>query len=366
MGERALEIARAAGDGSPSAVRWTASSSPRLQLGDIERLEELCAELERSQRERGDEYFLQWTLSEWCFAPLERCDWPGAERRVAEALAISERIGDPDTGVLIRDASSWLSRCRGDYARSLSFGREAVARADTPSADWLGWAAAALATPLLDLRAADDAVVVLERGLAAAERNRARGQIFRCVGALSSAARMAGDERRARALAERAQQIAAAVTTPPGKVDYWGERAYYAIAETQLAAGDLEPAELAMRARLRAWERAGACRSIATASRVLARCAEARGDWATAAEMLARSAEAAGADGPICERWQIEAGLARVAAATDTPEAAEEHGRRARELIDAMAAAAADEGIANRFRERALTEIARPGPTLGH
>ena len=54
--------------------------------------------------------------------------------------------------------------------------------------------------------------------------------------------------------------------------------------------------------------------------------------------MLARSAEAAGDEGLICERWQIEAGLARVAAATDSLEDAEEHGRRARELIDTMAA----------------------------
>ena len=151
--------------------------------------------------------------------------------------------GDTNSGVLIRDTSSWIARCRGDYAGSLAFGREAVAGADTPEADWLGWAAAGLASPLLDLRAAEQAVAVLERGLAAAERNRARGQIFRCLGALSSAMRMAGAETEARALAERAQQIAEQVTTPPGKVDFWGEQAYFAIAETHLANGDIERAE---------------------------------------------------------------------------------------------------------------------------
>ncbi len=149
--------------------------------------------------------------------------------------------------MLIRDTLSSIARCRGDYARSLAFGREAVAQADTPAADWLGWAAAGLATPLLDLRAAEEAVAVLERGLAAAERNRARGQTFRCLGALSSAIRMAGSEPRARALAERAQRIAEQITTPPGRVDFWGEQAYFAIAETHLAAGDVERAEEAMR-----------------------------------------------------------------------------------------------------------------------
>jgi DNA-binding SARP family transcriptional activator len=366
LGERALEIARRAGDEIAVSRAMDSLKFVALQLGDVERLEELCAELERAQRKRGDLYYLQWTLCESSYASLERCDWQEAERRTAEALAISERIGDRVSGVLIRDALSWIARCRGDYAQSLAFGREAVARADTPDADWLGWAAAGLATPLLDLRCTGEAVAVLERGLAAAERNRARGQIFRCLGALSSATRMAGAESQARALAERAEEIAEQVTTPPGKVDFWGEQAYFAIAETHLAAGDIAPAEEAMRGRLEAWERNGARRSIAMTARLLARCAEARGDWTSAARMLARSAEAAGEDGMLCERWQIEAGLARVATAVGSLTDAEEHGRRARELIDAMAASAGDEEIGARFRERALPEVDRPGPTLRH
>ncbi len=366
LGERALQIARRAGDDVAVSQAMDSLKFAALQLGDLERLEELCAELERAQRRRGEEWYLQWTLCESSYVPLERCDWPEAERRVAEALAISEHIGDPYSGVLIRDTLSWIARCRGDYAGSLAFGHEAFAGADTSAADWLGWAAAGLATPLLDLRAAELAVPVLERGLAAAERNRARGQIFRCLGALSSAMRMAGAETQARALAERAQQIAEQVTTPPGKVDFWGEQAYFAIAETHLADGDIERAEEPMRGRLQAWERSGTRRSIAMTTRLLSRCAEARGDWASAARMLARSAQAAGDEGLICERWQIEAGLARVAAAADRLEEAEDHSRRARELIDTMAASVGDEEIGARFRERALAEIDRPGPTLRH
>ena len=337
-----------------------------LQLGDLERLEELCAELERVQRRRGDLWYLQFTLCESCYVPLERCDWREAEQRIAEALAISERIGDTYSGVLIRDTLCWIARCRGDYAGSLALGREAVVGADTLAADWLGWAAAGLASPLLDLRAAELAIPVLERGLAAAERNHARGQTFRCLGALSSAMRMAGAETEACALAERAQQIAEQVTTPPGKVDFWDEQAYCAIAETHLANGDVERAEETMRGRLEAWERSGARRSIAMTARLLSRCAEAHGDWASAARMLARSAEAAGDEGLLCERWQIQAGLARVAAAADRLEEAEDYRRRARELIDTMAASVGEEEIGIRFRERALAEIDRPGPTLRH
>ncbi len=367
LGERALEIARRAGDELAVSCALDSLKLAALHLGDLERLEELCTELERAQRKRDELWYLQWTLCESCYVPLERCDWQEAERRAGEALAINERIGDRNSGVLIRDALSWTARCRGDYARSLAFGREAVAGADTLDAGWLGWAAAGLATPLLDLRAAELAIPVLERGLAAAERNRARGQIFRCLGALSSAMRMAGAETEAAALAERVQRIAEQVTTPPGQVDFWGEQAYLAIAEAHLAAGDVERAEQAMRGRLQAWKRSGARRSIAMTARFLASCAQARGDWAAAGRMLACSAEAAGEDGLIGERWQIEAGLARVAAAAGTLVDAQAHGRRARELVDTMAASVEDEDaeIARRFRERALAEVDRPGSTLG-
>lgn len=266
--------------------------------------------------------------------------------------------------MLIRDASSLTARCRGDYARSLAFGREAVTRADTADADWLGWAAAGLATPLLDLRATEEAIAVLERGLAAAEHNRARGQTFRCLGALSSAMRLAGAEPQARALAVRADQIAEQVTTPPGKVDFWGEQAYLAIAENRVALGDIECAEEAMRLRLKAWERSGARRSIVTTTRFLASCAEVRGDWASAERMLAQSAEAVGEEGLLAERWLIEAGLARVAAAAGRFEEAEDRSRRAHELIDTMVASVGNEELGARFRERALAEIAHPGSTL--
>ncbi len=365
VGERALQIARRAGDELAVSRALDSLKFAALQLGDIERLAELCAELERTQRRRGDLWFLQWTLYESAHVPLERCEWHEAERRASEALAISERISDHPSAVLIRDTSGWIARCRGDYARALALGREAVTRADTPQADWLGWVSAGLAAPLLDLFAGEEAMAVLERGLAAAERNRARGQIFRCLGALSLAVRLTGGdgtETRARELAERARQIAEHVTTPPGRVDLWGEPAYFAIAESLLWSGDVRGAEELMQSRLQAWERSGARRSIATTARFLSRCAEARGDWATAAQMLARGAAAAGEDGLLCERWQIEAGLARVAAATDRPDEAEDRRGRARRLTDAIAAAVEEEQMGMRFRERALAEIDRPGP----
>ena len=64
LGERALELARGTGD---PVVAGRAMDSIKLavwQLGDLARLEELTAELERLWRERGDLWYLQWTLLE--------------------------------------------------------------------------------------------------------------------------------------------------------------------------------------------------------------------------------------------------------------------------------------------------------------
>jgi DNA-binding SARP family transcriptional activator len=357
LGERALEIARAAQDEIAVSRALDGLKFAALQLGDLDRLQEICAELERAHRKHGEEWYLQWTLYESCYVPVERGDWQEAERRVTEALTISERLSERYSGALIRDTASWIARCRGDYARSLELGREALARADTLGADWLGWVAAGFATTLLDLHAGDQAIAVLERGLSAAERNRARGQTFRCLGALSLAMRLVGREQEARAFSQRAREIAEQVTTPPGKVDFWGEQAYIAIAQSDLCAGEIERAERVLHSRLAAWERSGALRSIAMTARLIARCAEARGEWGSAARMLAKASEAAGEEGLPAERWQIQAGLARVAAATGRREDAENHRRDARRLVDAMATSTADEQLAVRFRERAIAEI---------
>jgi len=357
LGERALRIAIAAADERAVDEAMDGLKFAALQLGDLDRLEQLCGDLARGQRSRGDMWNLQWTLCEASYAPLERCDWAQAEQRIAEALAINERTGDPNAAILIRDMIGTIARYRGDYARSLVFAREAFARADTPDASWLGWAAVGLAGTLLDLRESSEAIAVLERGLAAAERNRSRGQIFRCLGVLSSAMRMAGAQPQAQALARRAREIAEQVTTPPGMIDFWGEPAYLAIAETALEEGDTQIAQTLMGPRLEASERNRARRSIATSARFLARCAQVKQDWPGATAMLIRAAQAAGEDGLSGERWQIQAALARVTGAGGDARASSEHARQARELVETMADSVCDSEIAARFRERAHAEI---------
>ena len=98
LGECALAIAREAGDGVAVSRAMDSLKFAALQLGDIERLEELCAELERFQRERGDHYFLQWTLMESSYAPAERCDWAEAERRSLRRWPSASASATPTAG----------------------------------------------------------------------------------------------------------------------------------------------------------------------------------------------------------------------------------------------------------------------------
>ena len=138
-----------------------------LQLGDIERLEQLAGELERIWRERDDPWYLQFTLLESAFVPTAAGRWEDAERKLAEAAAINDRRQTRRAEPLILDALCWLHRSRGDYEQALSTGRRAVALG--APIGWQGWTAATLGTALLDLRAAEHAVFELERGLAAAQ-----------------------------------------------------------------------------------------------------------------------------------------------------------------------------------------------------
>ena len=94
LGERALELARSTGD---ALCRGRAMDSIKLavwQLGDLARLEELTAELELLWRERGDLWYMQWTLLEGAFVPIARARWDEAVERLAAAVAINRRVRD--------------------------------------------------------------------------------------------------------------------------------------------------------------------------------------------------------------------------------------------------------------------------------
>ena len=100
---------------SSSAARSTASSSPPCNSAIWRRLEALTAELEPLWRERGDLWYLQWTLLESAFVPIGAARWDEAAERLAAATAINRRVRDPLAEGLILDATCWLHRSRGAY-----------------------------------------------------------------------------------------------------------------------------------------------------------------------------------------------------------------------------------------------------------
>ena len=347
LGERALELARGTGD--PVAL-GRAMDSIKLavwQIGDIARLEELTSDLESLWRERGDLWYLQWTLLEGSFVPIARADWDAAARRLAEAVAVNRRIRDPLAEMLMHDALCWLNRSRGAYDDALAAGR----RATRLCADvgWEGWAAATLGWSLLDLGAPAAAAEVLERGLAAGERTGAPDEIARCAGQLAWARLLLGDTGAAIALAVRAEELLQGVTAPPGSAFLFGAHAYAAVARVRLATGAPDRGEDLLRPVLAAATRVGWREAAAMTELVLGLCLQARGELDRARAALSHAAELADEHGIAATGWEAHASVAPLSGHPD------EHYAAAGAIVERIAAQVRDEPL-----RRSLREWAKP------
>jgi class 3 adenylate cyclase/tetratricopeptide (TPR) repeat protein len=352
LGERALELARPTGD--PNLI-GRALDSIKLavwQLGDLHRLEELTAELEPIWRERGELWFLQFTLLESAFVPIGAARWEQAAERLAEAAAINRRIRDPAADVLILDAVCWLHRSRGTYDEALSAGRRAIAHGPATGL-WEGWAAATLGWALLDLGAADDAADVLERGLKSAERIRSANQTTRCLSQLAWAHSLHGDAERASALAGRAAELLDRVSTPPGSAFLFGAQAYAALARVYLDRGEAERGEALLLPVLRAAERCGWLEAAAATELVVGLCLEARGELERAITTLAHAAEVADRAGIPAPSWEAHGALGRVLRAAGRDGEAEEHAANAAATVERLCGSVSDDALRDRLRERA-------------
>jgi class 3 adenylate cyclase/tetratricopeptide (TPR) repeat protein len=267
LGHRALELARASGDERDRALAMDALKLAALQLGEPDRLLELTAELEAIERRSGELWYLQWTLLESAFAPLARARWDAAEKRLAEALTITTRIGDALCRPLIHDATGWLERGRGRYARALSEGRTAIELAAPGKRDrWSAWTHATFGWTLLDLRAGQDALEVLERALAASELLTDR---FRAAGHLAWACALAGDRAGTTRAAGVAGETLSRLRAPPGGTFLFGFGAIVALARAELAAGRAERVEVLLAPVCAAAQRLGWREADASASLVL-------------------------------------------------------------------------------------------------
>jgi class 3 adenylate cyclase/tetratricopeptide (TPR) repeat protein len=345
LGERALELARGTGD---PIVVGRAMDSIKLavwQIGDIARLEQLTGELEPLWRERGDLWYLQWTLLEGSFVAIARARWDEAAERLADAVAVNRRVRDPLAEMLIHDALCWLNRSRGAYGDALAAGRRALALC--ADIGWDGWAAATLGWTLLDLGAAASAAEVLERGLAAGERIGAPNEIARCASQLAWARLLLGDEGEATALAARAEELLLGVTAPPGAVFLFGAQAYVAVGRVLLATGAPDRGEALLRPVLEAASRSGWWEAAAMTELVLGLCLEGRGERDRAGQALAHAVELADEHGIPAAGWEAHASMAELSEDPD------EHLAAAETIVEGIAAGVKDEALRRCLRERA-------------
>jgi class 3 adenylate cyclase/tetratricopeptide (TPR) repeat protein len=351
LGERALELARGTGDLNLVGRAIDSIKLAVWQLGDLPRLEELICELEPIWRERGELWYLQFTLLESAFVPIGAGRFEEAAERLADAAAINRRARDPLAEVLILDGFCWFHRSRGAYEDALSAGRRAVELSD--EVGWEGWVAATLGWALLDLLAAEAAAEILERGLAAAERIGRPNETVRRLSQLAWARWLLGDRAEASALAARAEKLLEQVSAPPGGAFLFGSHAYVALARVHLATGAPERGEALLRPLLGAAKRSGWREAEATTELVLGLCLEARGELEQARVALAHAAEVSDQCGIPAPSWEAHAALARVLRAAGSSAEADEHAAAAGAIVERMSGELKDGAMSRRLRERA-------------
>lgn len=287
--ERGLAIARDMGDAHSVAGALDSLKLALLQLGQIERLEAVVAELEALHRRAQDTMMLAWTLQERAYGLVLAGRAVEAPALIDEGLAAARRAGARGAEGMLLDALASAQAARGAHAEALAAARAAVEILE-PTPDLVCWSLATLGRLLLDLRA-PEAGEPLERGLAVATEIGARGAALRCAGSLARARLLAGDAAAAAAARATAERLTAEVRVPEGAAYLFGAHAYAALAHVQAAAGEPQ-------------------RALETVRPVAAAAAAAGAGWALGPLRLAQGAAllAAGdAEGALIALDQAEA-----------------------------------------------------------
>jgi tetratricopeptide (TPR) repeat protein len=263
---RAHEAAQSAGTRVAAGAALDAEKLIALQLGEVDRLEEITDRLLELVRPAADGSFpdtygllrYQFTLLERAFVPLARGDLDEARRRASDALAENERSGMSAVDVPILDAFTWIARAAGDREGAVTAARWALASAErVASSEWIGWCDASLGAALLENGGLEEAARVLGAGLEAADRGGALLQVLRCAGLLAAVQVDRGDEDGARAAIDRALAIHGRARTPRGSALLFAGDALLALARALRAFGDDAAAERVAAPVLRAAERTG-------------------------------------------------------------------------------------------------------------
>jgi DNA-binding SARP family transcriptional activator/tetratricopeptide (TPR) repeat protein len=346
--DRALARARQLDDDRALALALDAVKNVSAYTGDLERLAESVPEIERVLRTEDDlrvRQWLQWAEFESVMVPFARADWKRAEATLDLVVEESRRSGHPWRSLYLAHRS-WLHRAQGDYGRALEDGRSA--RDEEVSAGhpwWSSFAAAMLGWLLSDMGAHDDAVELLERGVATSERDGMETYLLRCVSHLALARERAGDRAAAEQALGRAEGLLARVTAPLGRAFLHGAHAYAAVARVRLARR--EPAEVRRLLRIvRAPAEAVGWHEVVATDRILrGRACLVDGEPERAQSLLEEGTSLARSVGLRPLAWEGHTALAQLALAAGDGGARARHQQAAASQLEAMVGSIADERL---------------------
>jgi hypothetical protein len=251
--------------------------TPHAYLGEVTELAALLRTMEPVLKRVGNLLLLQWWVFESGFPAIAAGDWDVAAAHVDRAIVLNGRSGHQGYESWFLAHRGWVARLAGRPAQALADGARAAAM------DSHAWFAAAVpamyGTTLIEVGRADEAVPVLERGLAAAETHRTEAYRLRCLAPLAEAT---GSP----ALVEEADALVEGITAPEGAAWLFGADAYVSVARARLARGEAGRAAEILAPLLRASARTGWVAPLAAAREVARRA----GQISSASSAAARSA----------------------------------------------------------------------------
>ena len=276
-GRRAYDAAVVSGDDASLAAALDGLKTPHAYLGEVTELAALLRTMEPVVKRVGNLLLLQWWVFESGFPAIAAGDWDVAGAHVDRAIVLNGRSGHQGYESWFLAHRGWVARLAGRPEQALADGARA---AEMESHAWFAAAVPAMyATTLIEAGRADEAVPVLERGLAAAETHRTEAYRLRCLAPLAEAT---GSP----ALIEEADALVAGITAPEGAAWLFGADAYVSVARARLARGEAGRAAEILAPLLHASARTGWVAPLAAAREVARRA----GQISSASSAAARSA----------------------------------------------------------------------------
>jgi len=227
--KRSLAVGRAANDDQALIAGLDGLKTVYWGLGDLDALRPVLEELGQLVRRLGDVFSLQWLEFEGASLSIAAADWESAARAMRASIEANRRSGYPQYAGWYWAHLGWLARLRGRDEEAIDYGRRALALTEQhPDTWWHAAACALLGGTLLATGDRAGAIVVLERGLAAAEPSGVEAQVLRCAAPLAVATG-------SRTILTRAAGLLDAADLPEGGAWVQGDESYLWVARGWLS-----------------------------------------------------------------------------------------------------------------------------------